>query len=372
MCKECQKHHDHEHDCKCHDHKHSDHKKFKDMSYPEQASYLRGMCDGLKASAETPFERQAAEALKKMSAMFDSIGEALANEAEFNMMTGAAVSSLLDRVHDLEEECGIADDDDDDDDEVYGDLAVSVFNDDDALIPAGALLHVKNEDESPFEFVIICPDCGEPILLSKEEVEELRQFAMEDNDDGEYDKVYANCLECEEEFEIEHLNDPLEIMFCPECCTLSIPMEDREECPCCGEPFIMDDDEDVIHVCVCEEDDIPAGTILHVKNKDEAPFEYAVFCPDCGALTLMGADEVEEMKKIAGGDNVIFYCDTCGDEDGFPMEHLDNPMEVVFCPICGSISLYKEDRSACPCCDYIYDSLTLGEDAGEEEDGDEE
>lgn len=372
MCKECHKHHDHEHDCKCHDHKHSDHKKFKDMSFPEQASYLRGMCDGLKASAETSFERQAAEVLKKMSAMFDSIGEALANEAEFNMMTGAAVSSLLDRVHDLEEECGIADDDDDDD-EVYGDLDVSVFEEDDALIPAGALLHVKNEDESPFEFVIICPDCGEPILLSKEEVEELRQFAMKDNDDGEYDKVYANCLECEEEFEIEHLNDPLEIMFCPECCKLSIPMEDREECPCCGEPFIMDDDEDVIDVCVCEEDDIPAGTLMHIKNENEAPFHYAIVCPDCGGPVPIPDEDVEMMREASKEGPIILACDEDEDsDDTFELKGLDSPVEVNFCPICGSISLYKEDRTACPCCDYIYDSMTLGEDAGKEEDGDEE
>ena len=149
------------------------------MTISEKAAYLKGLMDGLKLDTE------AAEG-KMISAMVELLGDMAKKVTDIEDTTIAISDELdeieedLDAIEDFimdEDEDDYDDDDYDyDDDEDYEDCDEGFeYGDEDSIIyevecPCGNIINF--DEETLEEGSIICPDCGETLEFSVDDVEE--------------------------------------------------------------------------------------------------------------------------------------------------------------------------------------------------------
>ena len=149
------------------------------MTINEKAAYLKGLMDGLKLDTE------AAEG-KMISAIVELLGD-MAKKVTDIEDTTIAISDELDEIEedldaiedfimDEDEDDYDEDYDDDDDDEDYEDCEEGFeYGDEDSIIyevecPCGNIINF--DEETLEEGSIICPDCGETLEFSVDDVEE--------------------------------------------------------------------------------------------------------------------------------------------------------------------------------------------------------
>ena len=149
------------------------------MTINEKAAYLKGLMDGLKLDTE------AAEG-KMISAIVELLGD-MAKKVTDIEDTTIAISDELDEIEedldaiedfimDEDEDDYDEDYDDDDDDEDYEDCEEGFeYGDEDSIIyevecPCGNIINF--DEETLEEGSIICPDCGETLEFSADDVEE--------------------------------------------------------------------------------------------------------------------------------------------------------------------------------------------------------
>ena len=151
------------------------------MTISEKAAYLKGLMDGLKLDTE------AAEG-KMISAMVELLGDMAKKVTDIEDTTIAISDELdeieedLDAIEDFimdEDEDDYDDDDYDDDyddDDDYEDYDEGFeYGDEDSIIyevecPCGNVINF--DEETLEEGSIICPDCGETLEFSVDDVEE--------------------------------------------------------------------------------------------------------------------------------------------------------------------------------------------------------
>ena len=149
------------------------------MTISEKAAYLKGLMDGLKLDTE------AAEG-KMISAMVELLGDMAKKVTDIEDTTIAISDELdeieedLDAIEDFimdEDEDDYDDDDYDyDDDEDYEDCDEGFeYGDEDSIIyevecPCGNIINF--DEETLEEGSIICPNCGENLEFSADDVEE--------------------------------------------------------------------------------------------------------------------------------------------------------------------------------------------------------
>ena len=148
------------------------------MTINEKAAYLKGLMDGLKLDTEKSEG-------KMISAIVELLGDMAKKVTDIEDTTIAISDELdeieedLDAIEDFimdEDEDDYDEDYDDDDDEDYEDCEEGFeFGDEDSIIyevecPCGNII---NFDEETLEAgSIICPNCGETLEFSVDDVEE--------------------------------------------------------------------------------------------------------------------------------------------------------------------------------------------------------
>ena len=145
------------------------------MTINEKAAYLKGLMDGLKLDTE-------ASEGKMISAIVELLGD-MAKKVTDIEDTTIAISDELDEIEeDLDAiEDFIMDEDEDDYDEDYDDDDYEdceegfEYGDEDSIIyevecPCGNIINF--DEETLEEGSIICPDCGETLEFSVDDVEE--------------------------------------------------------------------------------------------------------------------------------------------------------------------------------------------------------
>ena len=147
------------------------------MTINEKAAYLKGLMDGLKLDTE------AAEG-KMISAIVELLGD-MAKKVTDIEDTTIAISDELDEIEEdldaiedfiMDEDEDYDDDDYDDDDDDYEDCEEGFeYGDEDSIIyevecPCGNIINF--DEETLEEGSIICPDCGETLEFSVDDVEE--------------------------------------------------------------------------------------------------------------------------------------------------------------------------------------------------------
>ena len=152
------------------------------MTISEKSAYLKGLMDGMKLSTET-------DEGKMISAIVDLLGD-MAKKITDIEDTTIAISDELDEIEedldaiedfimdededDYDEDYD--DDDYDDDDDDYEDCEEGFeYGDEDSIIyevecPCGNIINF--DEETLEEGSIICPDCGETLEFSVDDVEE--------------------------------------------------------------------------------------------------------------------------------------------------------------------------------------------------------
>ena len=152
------------------------------MTLSEKSAYLKGLMDGLKLSTET-------DEGKMIAAIVDLLGDLTKKVTDIEDTT-IAISDELDEIEedldaiedfimdededDYDEDYD--DDDYDDDDDDYEDCEEGFeYGDEDSIIyevecPCGNIINF--DEETLEEGSIICPDCGETLEFSVDDVEE--------------------------------------------------------------------------------------------------------------------------------------------------------------------------------------------------------
>ena len=147
------------------------------MTINEKAAYLKGLMDGLKLNTE---ESEG----KMISAIVELLGD-MAKKVTDIEDTTIAISDELDEIEEdldaiedfiMDEDEDDYDEDYDDDDEDYEDCEEGFeFGDEDSIIyevecPCGNIINF--DEETLEEGSIICPDCGETLEFSVDDIEE--------------------------------------------------------------------------------------------------------------------------------------------------------------------------------------------------------
>ena len=149
------------------------------MTINEKSAYLKGLMDGLKLSTET-------NEGKMIAAIVELLGDITKKVTDIENTT-IAISDELDEIEedldaiedfimDEDEDDYDEDYDDDDDDEDYEDCEEGFeYGDEDSIIyevecPCGNIINF--DEETLEEGSIICPDCGETLEFSVDDVEE--------------------------------------------------------------------------------------------------------------------------------------------------------------------------------------------------------
>ena len=137
------------------------------MNVTEKSAYLKGLFDGLKIDKES-------DSGKLFSAIIDAIDEIALNVSDLNDVTDA-VSQELDMVEDAIDEL----------DDSIEDIWDAIEGEDEYDDECDGNCDECDEDEDLYQ--LVCPSCGEEIVIDEEGLE----------------KGVMNCPNCGEELELE-------------------------------------------------------------------------------------------------------------------------------------------------------------------------